>query len=218
MAGINKCQIKVQTIGNRVDHVEQNMEEYTSSFNTLVNAHTAQGEELAWLKDKVADLEDRSRRNNIKIGDVPEAIPATQLLQYTQILFSTLVPILTAQDLIVDRIHRIPKSFFLPAETSRDVLLRVHFYHVKEQILIASHSPENIHPQYATLELLPDLFRHTLQRRCNLATVTKALQNHKVSHEWNNPAKLSITHNGTTALISALEEGIDACMSMGHPP
>lgn len=72
-----------------IDHVKQKMGEYTSSFNTIVDAHTAQGEELAWLKDKVADLDDRSRMNYIMIRIVPEIIPATHLLQYTQALFST---------------------------------------------------------------------------------------------------------------------------------
>lgn len=91
-ARINNCQREVQAIGGRVDHIEQKMGEYTSSFNTLVDAHNTQSEEIVWLKNKVADLEDRSRRNSIKIRGVPETIPATQLLQYTHALFSTLVP------------------------------------------------------------------------------------------------------------------------------
>lgn len=153
-AGINHCQREVQALGRRVDHIEQYMSDFTSSFNTMVDAHSNHDEEIAWLKNKVADLEDRSRRNNIKIRGIPETIPVTQLQSYTQVLFSTLLPSLSPQDLIVDRIHCIPKPAFLPENTPRDVLLRVHYYHIKEQILTTSRRTDNRHPQYAKLQLL----------------------------------------------------------------
>lgn len=113
-----------------MDRVESKIDEYASSDNVLVDAHTAQGEEISWLKDKVTDMEDRSRRNNLKIRGIPESVPLNQL-QYAQTLFSTLVPTLTPQDLIVDRIHRVPKPSFLPDKNQKDVLLRVHYYHMK---------------------------------------------------------------------------------------
>lgn len=72
------------------------MEEYTSSYNVMVEAHTTQGEDLAWMRDKIADLEDRSRRNNIKIRGIPESIAPNLLLQYAQIVFSTLIASATA--------------------------------------------------------------------------------------------------------------------------
>lgn len=217
-AGINKCQREVQVLGSRVDHIEQRMGEFTSSFNSMVDAHSTHDEEIAWLKNKVADLEDRSRRNNLKIRGIPETVPATQLLQYTQALFSTLLPSLSAQDLIVDRIHRLPKPAFLPENTPRDVLLRVHYYHIKEQILTTSRKADERHPQYAEIQILPDLSRHTLQQRRNLATITKALRNHHILHKWKYPAKLSITHNGVSVMDSTLEEGVAALRKWGVLP
>lgn len=130
------------------------MEEYTSSYNVMVEAHTAQGEDITWLKDNIADLEDKSRRNKIKIRGLPEYVTPNHLLQYAHTLFSTLAPSLTTQNLIVDRIHRVPKPF-LPEETPRDVLLRVHYYQVKDQILQASRRtrqhPTTIHRYKAAL-------------------------------------------------------------------
>lgn len=208
--GITECQREVQAIGHRVHQVENKMEEYTSAYNVMVEAHAAQGEDIAWLKDKMADLEDRSRRNNLKLRGIPEDVPPNQLLQYAQTLFSTMVPDASAHDLLVDRIHRVPKPSFLPAEIPRDVLLRMHFYHVKDRVLQASRKQENIPQQYANIRLLPDLSRHTLQRRRNLITITKALRNHKILHKWKYPATLSITHNGVTISINTLEEGLSA--------
>lgn len=50
------------------------MAEYAESFNDLVDAHNAKDVDIEWLKSKVADQEDRSRRNNLKIRNVSEAI------------------------------------------------------------------------------------------------------------------------------------------------
>lgn len=149
----------------------------------MVEAHTAQGEDITWIKDKIADLEYRSRRNNLKIRGIPESVASNHLLQYAHTLFSTLVPSLMAQDLIVDRIHRVPKPSFFSEEIPRDVLLRVHYYHIKEQILQASRKPDSVPSQYTTIRLLSDLSRHTLQRCRNLLTITKALRNHKILHK-----------------------------------
>lgn len=110
----------------------------------------------------------------------------------------------------MDRIHRVPKPSFLPADTPRDVLLRVHYYHIKDQILQASRKPENVPQQYVNIRLLPDLSRHTLQCRRNLMTITKALRSHKILHKWKYPATLSVTHNGATITVSTLEEGLAA--------
>lgn len=57
IAGINHCQGEVRAIGGRVDHIKKQMSEYTSSFNTMLDAHSNHSEEIAWLKNTVADLE-----------------------------------------------------------------------------------------------------------------------------------------------------------------
>lgn len=38
--GINKCTREVQALGHRVDHMEKKMDEYTSSYNIRVEAHS----------------------------------------------------------------------------------------------------------------------------------------------------------------------------------
>lgn len=48
------------------------MGEFEDTFNTMVEAHNDHDDEISWLKAKVADLEDRSIRNNLKIRWIPE--------------------------------------------------------------------------------------------------------------------------------------------------
>lgn len=39
-------------------HVKGKKEEFTESFNTMVDAHAAHTEDISWLKNKAAGMED----------------------------------------------------------------------------------------------------------------------------------------------------------------
>lgn len=76
---VHKIFAKVQDIGDKLDHVENKVEELTNMFNTIIDAHRDQRDDIAWLKNKIADLEEKSCRNNLKICSVPEAVTSSQL-------------------------------------------------------------------------------------------------------------------------------------------
>lgn len=65
---MNKANVEIDAFGERVDYIENKMGDFTEAHNDLVNAHFELEEEIKYLKLKVADLEDRSRCNNIKIA------------------------------------------------------------------------------------------------------------------------------------------------------
>lgn len=121
----------------RVGQIEDKMGEYASSFNSLVDAHNAHRYDLQWLKAKVADLGDRSHRNNIKIRGIPVSVQHAQLAQYVQDLFKCVAPSLTPEDLIIDRIHRFIKPAHLPQSVQWDRLLRINFFQAIEKVLSA---------------------------------------------------------------------------------
>lgn len=85
------------------------MGEFASSHNTLVDAYNDQSEDISWLKGKMADLEDRARRNNVKICGVPEAVQPAQLQEYDRDLMKAYLPLAPESDLVIDRIHLPPQ-------------------------------------------------------------------------------------------------------------
>lgn len=72
MACMQSLKTKIGDLGGRVDHVERKMGEFASSYNLLVDSNNEQ-----------AVLEDRSRRNNVKICAIPETIQPAQRHQYS---------------------------------------------------------------------------------------------------------------------------------------
>lgn len=82
MECVTNFKAEVQELGGRVDHIEQKMGEFASSHNNLIDAHNDQEDEMENLKTKVADIEDHSRQNNMKLRGVPESIQNAHFNQY----------------------------------------------------------------------------------------------------------------------------------------
>lgn len=53
-----------------------------SAHNDLVSIYQDQSLEIQRLKDKMTDLEDSSRRNNVKIRGIPESVTQPELFGY----------------------------------------------------------------------------------------------------------------------------------------
>lgn len=71
----------VSEIGGRIriGHVETTIGEYTAAHNELVDVHNDADDEIHKLKLKIAAIEDRSRRNNIKLCGVAQTVPQGDL-------------------------------------------------------------------------------------------------------------------------------------------
>lgn len=132
---MKQTQRELDYVGERVDHVENKMGEFTQAHNELVKAHNDLEEEFKAHKLKVANLEDRSRRNNIKFHRITESVKATELRLFLQRMIADLLPSISPCDIIIDRAHRLPKPSYLPDKIPRDVIARIHFYHIKDQVM-----------------------------------------------------------------------------------
>lgn len=60
-----KFSAEVSSLGERVNLVENAVNNITTTVNNLVDANDDGIEERQWLRAKIADLEDRSRQNNL---------------------------------------------------------------------------------------------------------------------------------------------------------
>lgn len=64
--------VKLKHVEDRVEHVETKMGEFATTINDLVDASEEKDEEMEWVKAKIADIEDRNKRNNLKIRGIPQ--------------------------------------------------------------------------------------------------------------------------------------------------
>lgn len=118
---------ELQAVDSRVEHVETKMGDFDTTINDLVDASEAK-DKTDWVKAKLADIEDRSRRNNLKIRGIPESISQVDLRKYTTNRFKVLLPELTDMDVTIDRIYHLHKPNHLLDYIPRDLILRLHFF------------------------------------------------------------------------------------------
>lgn len=68
---ISKFSTDIHDLGDRVTYIENKMEDSTTTINDLVDAYDDMKDEQHWIKSKLADLEERSCRNNVKLRGSP---------------------------------------------------------------------------------------------------------------------------------------------------
>lgn len=214
----HKITSDIHSLDDRVYNTERGLNECTTTINEVIDSYEAVKEEQSWVCAKLADLEDRSRRNNIKLRGVPESIPPADLPRYAKELMYTIMPEASPREVIIDRIHRIAEPSHLAASVPRDVLMRVHFYHIKEKLLMGVKAKSPLPAPYTGIPFFPDLSKFTLQLRRQMNPVTKGLQNHKIPYKWRYPATILVVRNGQSHMIADLDKGLRLLQSWGIIP
>lgn len=74
----------------------------------------------------------------------------------------------------------------------RDTLCRVHFYIIKEEIIRKAWSLGTIDSNGATIQILPDLSKYTLQMRRSMKLLLDKLREEGATYRWGFPFSLHI--------------------------
>lgn len=93
---------------------------------------------LSYIINITDNLENRSRRNNIRVRGLPETVNVENLRKTLQNIFNSLLERPGETEIEIDRVHRIQGPKVNDSGKPRDVICRIHFFQVKEKIMIAA--------------------------------------------------------------------------------
>ncbi|CAH2293777.1 Hypothetical predicted protein [Pelobates cultripes] len=203
-------------VSQRTAQIEKRMDDFAEAHNGLADKLHELDTVLHDHAVKMADMEDRSRRNNLRIRGIPESVLNPALPDYLLDLFQALSPETHPDQLIIDRAHRLRRPKHLPNSTARDVIVRVHFYHAKERLVRASRTPGMPDP-YKDLKIFTDLSAATLQFRKSLTPLTTTLREKGIMYRWGYPAKLLIQYQDSLHAVSSLPAGKEKFKMWGLP-
>lgn len=136
---------------------------------------TALKGEIRALQSKCEDLESRSRRNNLRIVGVAEGVEGKTPTAFVSNLLKDLFD-LDDQPLI-DRAHRLSQVKPRTGQPPRPFILRVHYFHVKEQILRLAREKGDLAYNDKAIHIFGDLTAGEAKRRAAFNDVRKILQN-----------------------------------------
>lgn len=178
--------------------------------------HTEEGivdlrKRLKMAELKGEDLENRSRRDNIRVRGLEEESEGPDLDAFMVGLFSTLLGE-EAPAVSLERVHRVGPRRLGGARPPRDVLAKFSSFKVKEKILQKARTMDTISFQNATCTLYQDVAQATLQRRHQFRPVTTFLRDKHVKYRWTFPFGIVFQWNNKSCHY---EEVADAVANLG---
>ncbi|CAH2328733.1 LINE-1 type transposase domain-containing 1 [Pelobates cultripes] len=125
---------------------------------------------LKEMEDKMCELEDRSRRLNLRFRNIPEDILDAQLYDFLIKYFNCLGVLTAQQDIKLSQYHRLSyrkEDQLYP----RDVIVAFVSYDLRTQILQSARKTKINDEKFTALKVLTDVSYLTRQRRNLFSTV-----------------------------------------------
>lgn len=150
------------------------------------------------IHEKCTDLENRSRRQNLRIVGVKEGIEAGNPISFAAEFFSEVFGAENfVSPLVIDRAHRTLAPKPGKGERPRALLVRLHYYSDKEKILRLSRNKGCLLYKDTPVHIFPDMSPEVGRQRAAFNAVKAKLRDAGIVYSLFYPARLTITVNGT---------------------
>lgn len=105
------------------------------------------------------------------------------------------MPSIPIECLEFDRIHR-ASTCLLPDGPPCDIIVKLHFYHTKEQLLSAAHSKDSLQFHGHAYQIFSNLAPLTMTKRKAMKPQLQILLQHQLRYTWHFPFALQFTYQG----------------------
>ncbi|CAH2223240.1 Hypothetical predicted protein [Pelobates cultripes] len=191
----------ILSIGQRVKVHEQKIENLEFLLQKYSETIEKQQMKINDLEERTTNIEDRGRRNNLRIRNIPESILQENLAIYLTEFFKNLK--IKRKN---ERIHRLYKPRTLPDDLPRDVIIACHSYSFREKILKASRQTGRDQDKFKYIKVFPDLSFQTRKARKQFLPVTLRLRENNLKYRWGFPTKLIVTKDRVTHTFDSLDK------------
>lgn len=181
----------------------ENFEALTAAENTIKTLQT----QNTSLLDRIEDLENRSRRTNLRIVNVPEGSengqdPVTFIAEMLLEMTGTEV---FDKPPALERAHRSPGQKPADGRKPRPFVVCFHRFQEKEQLLRWARRQEAKY-KGNPVRIYPDLSAILSKKRASYNGVKQSLYQKNVRFQLLYPARLRVTHNEETFIFNTPEE------------
>ncbi|PIO33985.1 hypothetical protein AB205_0123800, partial [Aquarana catesbeiana] len=190
---IEALQADTAHIGGRVETLEASVEDITPTLQALQTHCQTQDQRIDSLLDQLDDVENCSRRVNIRIRGLTEATAPKDIVPTLQGVFKQILGREAPAQIEIDPAHMALRPLLDDPDKPRDIC-KLHKYSLKERIM---HVRGVRHMDFdgAKLSVFPDLSRHTLMQRRALKPMLEVLQKAYLVYCWGVPFSLSGHHS-----------------------
>lgn len=197
--GLGTLRHDVQKIRERTAALEGRVSEAADDIHHLQAdlGTTSRTSTLAY--DRVEDLENRLRRNNLRVVGVPEKIEGSSAAEFIETWLrgkfgATVLSPLFA----VERAHRVPMRPLPPGNPPRAMLVRILNCRDRDVILRKAREVEDLSVDGQRVSIFPDFSAEVQKRRLKFVDVKKRLRDLHLPYAMLYPAKLRVVADGET--------------------
>ncbi len=158
--------------------------------------------QLERLTEKMTDMEDRSRRNNVRLVGLPEGAEGSNAVGFLRVNLSKWIPSLKGHDIEIDWAHHVYDGG-RGSDRPRTLIFRVLRWHDRSEILKGAQQayPVKCAQDNVTLLFFPDFCPATMIRRKAfgpffflLSTIFYFIFSHTTQHNIQNTTKQNNRH------------------------
>nr|XP_033805871.1 histone-lysine N-methyltransferase SETDB2 [Geotrypetes seraphini] len=203
---LERVQEKLDTMGQEVSSFHQRVEALDDRVLGAEGLLRNHAKTLAALEDRLEDLENRSRRCNLRFVGLPEELPESDLRSMMESWITsslTLPPGLGP--LCIERAHRLGLKRSMMARP-RVVIIKLLNYVHKQAILQAMRGGQNLTYNNKRILCFQDYSAKVSQQRRAFAPVCTELIQRNIRFALLYPAKLRVHSNGTTTYFTTVAE------------
>ncbi|KAI4902460.1 hypothetical protein NFI96_001841 [Prochilodus magdalenae] len=172
--------------------------------------------QLETIEKKLAELEDRSRQNNIRLVGLPEGTEGSDPIVFIQKAINGWFPSLANSEIEVERAQRVYRGAKDPCNSPRVFIFMLLQYQDRQRLLKASRSHGPISSSGSTLRFFVDYNAFTSRSRMSFTPIQKSLRAAGVESFLIYPAQLKVSAAGTVHLFSSPQEAEALLSSMAQ--
>ncbi|CAJ1050792.1 PREDICTED: LINE-1 type transposase domain-containing protein 1 [Xyrichtys novacula] len=186
----------VQSIQVRLGEAEQRISDVEDVNTRMEKSMEKCGKRLETLWTRVEDLENRSRRNNVRVVGLKEGKEETgKVIQYVEKIISQGLG-LSGSEFEIERAHRSLAPIPDPDQPPRTILMRFLRSSARDKVLQVAKERRGIDWEDCKLSFFEDVSRELAEKRKAFTPVKRRLHALNVRHRLVYPATLIFTWKG----------------------
>ncbi len=195
---------------DRVDSVHAAAREDRRTVTDLRN-------QLERLTEKMTDIEDRSRRNNVRLVGLPEVVEGSDVAGFLSVNLSKWIPSLKGRNIEIDRAHRVYDGR-KNSDRPHTLIFCVLRWHDRSEILKGARQayPVKCTQDNVSLLFFPDFSPATAARRKSFVPVLRTMTALGLQPFLTYPAVIKLRHGGEQRSFDSLRKAEDFISSLSQ--
>lgn len=203
---------RVREVEDRVSHLEDTTVPVTAKVSDLEKVAES------WVQ-RADDLENRLRRNNLRILGFPERAEGQNSCAFMeQWLKDTFPAAQLSSAFAIERAHRVPTRPPPPGAPPRPLLARLLSSRDRDTILQAARKLPGIKYNNASISIFPDFSAALQKTRATFMDVKRRLRDLSIQYSMAYPARLRVIHQDKTLFFNSPKEADNWISTIPKPP